>query len=328
MTSVDETVDILRLFADPTRVRLVALLDGNELSVAEITQITELPQSRVSTHLGKLREAGVLRDRRQGASTFYAINEGTMPDKVRRLWNLVGEDRDEPLFRSDRARCQEVLLARQRQGSWPDSVAGQMDRHYSPGRTWEATTYGLLSYVRLGDVLDAGSGDGTTAALLGPRCKTITCLDQSPKVLEAARKRLSEVPNVRVRFAHGDIHTLPFPDGSFDHVLLLHVLTYAKHPAQVIREAGRVLRPGGDLLVSTLVHHEHREVTAPYGHVNQGFQPRALRGWLAREAGLDVTSCEVTSHEKRPPHFAVLSAFARKPVSLAEPKPENKKATP
>ncbi len=129
MNVLAQTIDILRLFADPTRVRLAILLDGNELSVAEITQITELPQSRVSTHLGKLREAGVLRDRRAGASTYYALNEGTMPERARRLWDLVAQDRDEPLLRSDRDRCQDVLRARQKAGSWPESVAGQMDRH-------------------------------------------------------------------------------------------------------------------------------------------------------------------------------------------------------
>jgi ubiquinone/menaquinone biosynthesis C-methylase UbiE/DNA-binding transcriptional ArsR family regulator len=314
MATLSETVDILRLFADPTRVRLVALLDGNELSVAEITQITELPQSGVSTHLGKLRDAGVLRDRRQGVSTYYTMNEGTMPETVRRLWNLFGENQDAPLLSSDRARCQEILRARQKTGSWAESVAGQMDRHYSPGRTWEATMFGFMSYITLGDVLDAGSGDGTVATLLAPRSKSVTCLDLSPKVLQAAQGRLSDFGNIR--FAHGDIHALPFPDSHFDHVLLLHVLTYAKDPTLALREAARVLRPRGDLLVTTLAHHDHADVTAPYGHVNQGFRPRTLHGWLTRQAGLQVKRCEVTSHEKRPPHFAVISAFARKPDSL------------
>ena len=316
MIQLSETVEILRLFADGTRVRLASLLDGNELSVAEITQITEMPQSRVSTHLGKLREAGVLRDRREGASTFYAINEVAMPELIRRLWNLVAETRDEPLLRADRARCQDVLRAREKPGSWPESVAGQMDRHYSPGRTWEATMLGFLPFIRLGDVLDAGSGDGTIAAVLAPRCRSVTCLDRSEKVLQAAQRRLSGLANVA--FAPGDLHALPFPEGSFDHVLLLNVLTYTKEPAVVVREAARVLRPGGELTVSTLARHDHKEETAPYGHVNQGFRPATLRGWLTRSASLDVERCEITSREKRSPHFAVISAFARKPDSLSK----------
>jgi ArsR family transcriptional regulator len=321
MVSLSETVDILRLFADATRVRLAALLDGNELSVAEITQITGLPQSRVSTHLGKLREAGVLRDRHEGASTYYAINEAAMPEQVRRLWTMVAETRDEPLLRDDRERCLTILRARQKTGSWPESVAGQMDRHYSPGRTWEATMLGFLPFLRLGDVLDAGSGDGTMAALLASRCHSVTCLDRSEKVLQAARQRLSGFGNVA--FAPGDIHALPFPDARFDHVLLLNVLTYTKDPAQVLREAARVLRPGGDLTISTLAHHTHKDATAPYGHVNQGFRPATLQGWLARTAGLGVERCEITSREKRSPHFAVISAFARKPDSISQPAKEH-----
>ena len=320
MIGLAKAVDILRLFADPTRVRLAHLLDGNELSVAEITQVTELPQSRVSTHLGKLREAGVLRVRRQGASTFYALNDAAMPEPARRLWNLVAETGDEPLVRDDRLRRQEVLRARSKAKNWPESVAGHMERHYSPGRTWEATLFGVLGYLQLGEVLDAGSGDGATASLLAPRCRSVTCLDGSPRVLQAARRRLRGLHNVA--FAPGDVHALPFLDGSFDHVLLLHVLTYATDPQLALREAARVLRPGGDLVVSTLAHHDYGEITAGYGHVNHGFHPRTLHGWLVREAGLEVERCEVTSRERRPPHFSVITAFARKPHTLSPSKQE------
>ena len=316
MKLLAETIDLLRLFADATRVRLAALLDGNELSVAEITQITGLPQSRVSTHLGKLRAAEVLRDRHEGASTYYAVNDAAMPQQVRRLWTMVAETRDEPLLRDDRERCLDILRARQKPGSWPESVAGQMDRHYSPGRTWEATMLGFLPFIRLGDVLDAGSGDGTMAALLASRCNSVTCLDRSEKVLQAAQQRLSGLANVA--FAPGDLHAMPFPDARFDHVLLLNVLTYTKDPALVLREAARVLRPGGDLTISTLAHHAHKDATAPYGHVNQGFRPATLQGWLSRTAGLEVERCEITSREKRSPHFAVISAFARKPDSISQ----------
>jgi ArsR family transcriptional regulator len=310
MDELANAVETLRLFSDPTRLRLAILLDDRELTVAEITRVTGLPQSGVSTHLGKLRQAGAVRDRPDGTSTYYTLNSEAMPEPVRRVWSIMTDHRDSPLVREDCARCAEVLQQRQKAGTWAESVAGQMDRHYSPGRTWEATVLGLLSYVHLGDVLDVGAGDGTMAQVLAPRCKSMLCLDLSPKLLAAAKQRLAKEKNVR--FLRADFHTLPLPDQHVDHVLLLHVLTFAHDPLRVVREAARVLRRGGNLLISTLASHEHADVTAPYGHVNQGFRPQTLRTWLSREAHLEVERCEVTSHEKKPPHFAVITAFARK----------------
>lgn len=310
MATVTDTVELLRLFGDATRVRLAALLERDELTVAEITRVTELPQSRVSTHLGKLKEAGVLRDRRDGASTYYSMNDGAMPADVRRVWTVVAGALDEPVLRADQERCAALVRAREHGGGWPDSVAGQMERYYSPGRTWEATARGLLGLVHLGDVLDAGSGDGAMAELLAPRARSITCLDRSEKVLAAARNRLRHLPNVAL--VPGDLHALPFPGDRFDQVLLFHVLVYAEDPARVVAEAARVLRPGGDLVVTTLAAHDHRDTTAAYGHVHAGSSPQKLQGWLAA-AGLTVERCEISSREKRPPHFEVVSGFASKP---------------
>lgn len=311
MGSVADTVDLLRLFGDATRVRLASLLERDELTVAEMTRITDLPQSRVSTHLGKLREAGVLRDRREGASTYYSMNDGAMPADARRLWTMVAATLDEPLLRADRERCAALVRARESGGkSWPDSVAGQMERYYSPGRTWEATARGLLGLVRLGDVLDAGSGDGAVASLLAPRARSITCLDRSERVLEAARQRLGHLGNVTL--VPGDLHGLPFENERFDQVLLFNVLVYAENPARVVDEAARVCKRGGEVVVTTLAPHAHREATAAYGHVHSGFSSRKLESWLAA-AGLSVERCEITSREKRPPNFEVVTAFARKP---------------
>jgi ArsR family transcriptional regulator len=220
------------------------------------------------------------------------------------------EGRSDPILMNDQSRKEVVLRARETGTTWPESVAGQMDRHYSPGRTWEATAMGLLKLLRLGEVLDAGSGDGSVASLLASRCRSITCLDCSTKLLQAARKRLGGTP--RVSYTLGDFHDLPFTDASFDQVLLLHVLTYAKNPGQVIQEAARVLRPGGDLLILTLDRHNHDHMTVGYGHVNRGFEMNALRA-LLRSAHLSIEQCEVGQRDKRPPHFAVLSALAHKP---------------
>lgn len=309
LLALDSTIGWLQLFGEPTRVRLLNLVAQEELTVAELTAITELAQPRVSTHLGKLREAGLLRDRKVGASTYYAASEETMPPAARALWKLLRSQIQDDVIDSDKKRMQQLVRAREKAASWPDAVAGQMERYYSPGRTWEATARGLIGLLRLGDVLDAGSGDGAIAQLLAPRAKSVTCLDRSERVMAAARQRLGRERNVR--FTVGDLHDLAFSEGQFDQVLLFNVLTYATQPARVIAEAARVLRPGGDLLVVTLEQHQHEELTAAYQHVNNGFTVPALKKML-QKAGLGVESCVVSSREKREPHFQVITAVAHK----------------
>ena len=311
MPGLTATTDLLHVFGDPTRVRLLALLARHELTVAELTTILEVAQSRVSTHLGRLREAGLLRDRRNGASTLYALNDAAMPAPARTLWTLLERQVEDAVLESDARRCEALLRARDRSAAWPDAVAGRMDRHYSPGRTWEATARAFLGLVRLGDVLDGGSGDGAVAELLAPRVRTLTCLDRSPRVLAAAQARLQRVPNVR--YLRGELEAIPAASRAFDHVLLFNVLASARHPARAISEAARVLRPGGGVTLVTLDEHAHGDQTARYGHVHSGFKPPTIKRWLA-QAGFQVETCAVTSRERRQPHFEILTAFAHTPI--------------
>jgi ArsR family transcriptional regulator len=185
-----------------------------------------------------------------------------------------------------------------------------MERHYSPGRTWETLARSLLQLLATGDVLDIASGDGVTAELLAPHAHSIVCIDSSERVVDAARQRLSTFRNVDVRT--GDMHALDLEDGRFDLVLLLHALTYSERPEAVFSEVARVLKPGGRVLASTLGEHDHRAVVEPFDHRNLGFTCDALTA-LARNAGLDVVSCERLSRERRSPHFEVISLLARKP---------------
>ena len=310
MPNLSTAIGTLQVFAEPTRLRLLALLAEEELTVAELVTITEQAQSSVSTHLGKLRDAGLLRDRRVGASTLYALNEGNMPADARQIWSLVRAEVEDAVLDGDRERCTDVLKARLRSQPWPDAAAGQMERHYSPGRTWEAVARGLVGLMDLGDVLDVGSGDGTMAQLIAPRARSVTCVDRSEKMVEATRARLARAKNVTA--LQGDAHELPLPDASFDHVMLFNVLTQVASPDRVLGEVARVLRPGGRATVVTLAHHHHAEVGASYNDVHPGFQPARVKRMLAR-AGLDVEACGVTSRERRPPHFEVITALACKP---------------
>jgi ubiquinone/menaquinone biosynthesis C-methylase UbiE/DNA-binding transcriptional ArsR family regulator len=297
-------VGTLNLLGDESRIRLCALLRERELSVGDLVRITGMSQSRVSTHLARLREGGVVRDRREGQYSFYALAVDSLPPTARTLLDEAVST-DDSTLEGDRRRLSE--LDAERRGELPESFAGSMDRHYSPGRTWQSFAVGVAALLRLGDVLDVGSGDGSAASYLAPHCRSLTCVDSSPRMVDAARERLAKFPRVEAQLA--DAHELPMRASSFDTVVLFHTLTYAEHPSRVVEECARVLRPGGRLVVLTLAQHEQRELTAPYGERHPGFSPRGLRALLSR-AGLGVSSCEVASREARKPYFEVVLAIA------------------
>ncbi|WP_266182661.1 ArsR/SmtB family transcription factor [Dyella humicola] len=300
---------VLRLLADPTRVRLLALLEREELTVAELAAVLHLAQPRVSTHLAKLKEADLVRDRRAGVSAYYRANNES-EEQQQALLKSLRDSINDALLREDAARLPSVLAQRARSEGWADTVAGDMERHYSPGRTWETLARSLLQLLETGDVLDIASGDGITAELLAPHARSIVCVDSSERVAEAAAQRLKPFANVEVR--HGDMHALDLGDRRFDLVLMLHALTYAEQPAKAVAEAARLLRSGGRLLAVTLGTHDHRAVVEPFDHLNLGFSADELGGF-ARSAGLDVLSCTRLSRERKAPHFEVTSLLARKP---------------
>ena len=302
------TTALLRLLSDPTRVRLLALLEREEQTVAELSAVMRLAQPRVSTHLAKLKEADLVRDRRAGVSAYYRVNT-ELDAKSAALLHSVHANVNDGLLDDDARRLPTVLARRARAEGWADSVAGDMERHYSPGRTWEALARALTGLIEVGDVLDIASGDGVLAELLAPHAKSILCLDASERVVTAARKRLKAQRNVEVSL--GDMHALDVGERRFDLVLLMHALTYSDQPAKVIAEAARTLKPGGRLLATTLARHAHRNTVVPFDHRNLGFRDEELREF-ARKAGLKVLSCERVTRERRPPHFEVLSLLARK----------------
>ncbi len=300
----------LRVLSEPTRVRLLALLEREELTVAELAASTGLAQPRVSTHLAKLKELDLVRDRRAGVSAYYRVNDELDAD-TRALWAaLAAAAADDGLLADDAKRLARVLAERVSAQNWADSVAGDMERHYSPGRTWESVSRAFVSLLELGDVLDVASGDGVIAELLARRARSLTCIDASERVVAAARQRLAEFVHVEVR--GGDMHALALPDAAFDLVLMLQALPFSDRPAQALAEAARVLRPGGRLLVSTLARHRHRGVVAGFGHRNQGFTVPELTH-LVEATGLSVRHAELAARERRPPHFEVVTLLAAKP---------------
>lgn len=307
--NLDSSTDLFRLLGDPNRARLLCLLSREELTVAELTRVTGMTQSRVSTHLGRLKKAGLVRDRRAGASSFHSLNEHGMPAEALSAWNLFQQATTDSLLEQDRQRIDEVVKSRNGDQSWVDSVAGQMERHYSPGRTWEATAWGMIGLARLGDVLDVASGDGVLAELLAPRARSVTCLDRSARVVAAGQRRLAHLDQVSMR--EGDMHDLPFPAEAFDEALLMNALTYSDDPEQAIHELYRVLRSPGRLVIVTLNRHRHATARERFDHVMAGFEPTELRS-LLESAGFLVELCDVTSRERRAPYYEVVTVHASK----------------
>ncbi len=300
------TVGTLNLLGDESRLRLCALLANRELSVGDLVRVTGISQSRVSSHLARLREGGFVRDRRDGQHAFYALTPDLRGPAKAVLDAALGSS--DPTLEGDRRRLEE--LEAERRGRFPEQLAGEMERHYSPGRTWQSLAVGLAALLRLGDVLDVGSGDGAVAGYLAPYCRSLTCIDVSPRMIEAAGARLARHAHVDAKIA--DVHELPFADASFDTVVLFHTLTYAEHPQRALAECARVLRPGGRIVVLSLDEHEQREVTAPYGERHGGFSPRILRTMLTK-SGLSASFCDVACREPKKPHFQVVLAIADKP---------------
>lgn len=300
------TIETLTLLGDETRLRLCALLRERELCVGELVQVTGLAQSGVSTHLGRLREAGFLRDRRKGAQAFYALASDRLTEAARVALDEALAS-DDPLLRADQARL-EKLDADKRAGQ-AGTLLDDLERYYSPGRTWQSLAAGIGALLELGDVLDVGCGEGAVAACIAPYCASVTCVDVNARLLDRARERLAKHAHVRVQAA--DVHDLPFPDGRFDAVLLFHTLNYAERPAQALAECARVLRPGGRLVLLCLDRHEQQEITAAYGERHPGFSPRSLRSLLT-SAGLPPRSCEVVCREPRKPYLQVVLAIAEK----------------
>lgn len=302
------TSTLLRLLSDPTRVRLLTLLEREELTVAELSAVLRLAQPRVSTHLAKLKEANLVRDRRAGVSAYYRFNTDADPNQ-NRLLHTLRETINDPLIGDDAKRLPIVLANRALEENWADTVAGDMERHYSPGRTWETLARAMTQLVEVIDVLDIASGDGVLAELLAPYAHSILCLDASDRVVSAARERLKDYKNVKV--CQGDMHRLELGNRQFDLVLLMHALTYSEKPEHAVAEASRVLKPGGRLLICTLAHHGHKTAVEPFDHRNLGFKPQELSNFV-QKANLQVMSCKRITRERRPPHFEVIALLARK----------------
>ncbi|HSH45071.1 MAG TPA: metalloregulator ArsR/SmtB family transcription factor [Longimicrobiales bacterium] len=287
----------LAALADPVRGRLLAVLDGRELSVSELTAVLQLPQSTVSRHLRILSDDGWLVSRREGTSRFYGLS-GRLDQTAARLWSVV---RDEVggsrASVQDAERARDVLERRRtRSQEYFSGAAGQWDavRVELFGGSPERALLGLLDPSWT--VGDLGCGTGRVSGLLAPFVGRVVAVDESPDMLSAARARLgdgavgdrasAEGVTGKVELRQGRLEALPVADGELDVALLVLVLHYVPEPVQALTEAARALRPGGRLLLIDMRPHDRTEYRDRMGHLWQGFGRDRLEGWLG-EAGFN-----------------------------------------
>ena len=280
--------DRLTALGDPTRSRLLLVLDQHELTVGELCAVVQMPQSTVSRHLKTLADEGWVVSRAEGTSRQYRISQ-PLDAPARRLWQLVrGEVSETEAGGRDAERLRTVLAERRlKSQEFFSSAAGQWDALRGELFGRRADLAALLGLVdEEWTVGDLGCGTGQMTEALAPFVREVIAVDASRAMLAAAKKRLADVPNVQLR--HGVLETLPIDDGELDAAVLFLVLHYVVDPPSVLAEVHRVLAPGGRLLVVDMMPHEKDEYRQQMGHVWQGFSREQLSTWL-EEAGFGGT---------------------------------------
>lgn len=300
--------DILKILSDPTRLRLLALLMREELSVAELQEILGLGQSRTSSQLALLRQANLVSDRRDGKKAFYSLRASLPPRTVALLRAAADSVAELPQLEEDQANLDRILQKRRRtQEQYFNLIAGRLGKNYCPGRSWEAIGHLALRLTPAIDIADLGAGEGLVSQLLAHRARQVWCIDNSVKMVEVGTELARKNGLANLTYKHGDIEHVPLPDRSVDLAILSQALHHAQHPQTAVNEAHRILRPGGQLLVLDLNEHTFEKARDLYADVWLGFKESALHGFL-KKAGFQKVEVNAVAREEQPPHFETLLA--------------------
>jgi len=309
---MSQTLRSLRALADPTRIRLLALLDKEELSVNELQDITGLGQSRISTHLRLLQEAELLCSRREGKRTYYAIHESSRHAAGGLLGAAFQGAEELEEHRTDEVNLKRILARRKDQAQvYFNQVAGRFDRSYGPGRSWQAFGQMLLRLVPPMVVADLGSGEGLLSELLARRARKVIAVDNSEKMVAfgSAKAKKNGVKNLEFRL--GELEAPPITPRSVDLVVLSQALHHAEDPARAIESAYRILRPRGQIMILDLSEHHFEQAHELYGDRWLGFKEGDLHHWL-EQAGFSRIEVTVVAEEEQEPHFKTLLASGEK----------------
>jgi SAM-dependent methyltransferase len=303
-------VKILRVAADTNRLRILLLLRGEELSVAELQEILVMGQSTISTHLAQLKQAGLVEDRRTGKSSLYRLKAA---DGI--VAELLTQARKEiPEAGLDQAAMRRVVKRRQeRMRTFFDSVAGRLGKDYVPGKSWKGVAEALLQLMPPLVVADLGTGEGAFALLLAERAAKVIAVDTSAKMIEVGREQARRLGVRNVEFRLGDMEEVPIDDAAVDLVFFSQSLHHALHPERAVEEAARILKPAGRVVILDLVKHRFEEAREMYADEWLGFSETELEAMLEK-AGFTAIQTSIVHKEQETPQFQTLLAVASKPL--------------
>ena len=297
----------LRLLGDESRLRMLRLLEREELSVAELQEILGMGQSRISMALSQLRQAGLVELRRAGQKSLYRYcGDDTVANILHQSALELAETRDD-----DEALRLILKKRKDRVRSYFDELAGRFGRDYVPGRSWKGLSEMLIKLLPPMRIADIGAGEGTLSLLLAQRAEHVIGIDNSEKMVEYAAgvAKRSRVRNVEFRL--GDLEELPIPDASVDLALFSQSLHHAIHPQKAVHEAARILKPGGRIVILDLQRHAFEEARELYADVWLGFTHVELLDFL-KKARFRAADIATVHREDEAPHLETVLAVAEK----------------
>jgi len=291
----------LKLLSDPTRLRILMLVDHEALSVAELQEVLGMGQSRISTQLSQLKLEGLVSDERSGKNNIYTCTADPDLMEVARLAAAeVAEVAD------DQSALRHLLRKRKdRSRAYFDELAGRFGKDYVPGRSWKALAEALIKVLNYQVVADLGAGEGTLAQLLAQRAEKVIAVDLSPKMVEFGQNLAAQNGLANLEYRIGDIENPPIENESLDLAILSQALHHAEHPQRALDAAFRILKPGGRLIVLDLLQHHFEEARELYADRWLGFSESELASML-ETAGFGQIEIVVADREIEAPKFQTL----------------------
>lgn len=306
---MSDILDIFKALADEGRLRILRSVDQAELSVAELVQSLELPQSTVSRHLKPMREAGLVESRRDGTSVYY--NRGSLFRDAAFAQILNERLKEIPVANRDAAAVERVLDLRRRKSlDFFDEIAGRYGSLTEPGGGWQVLAAGLAAGFAGQTVADLGCGEGALALLLARFAEKVVAFDQSEKMLKLVSEKAAEGNLAdRLELRVGILEELDLSGEAFDAVFLSQALHHTSNPQDVVRQAAEGLKPGGQLVILDLVRHEHEWTREEWADQWLGFDPLEIREWLK---GAGLKPLVVDSLPGSTPDLSVLIVVGKK----------------